>query len=116
LLKHNAAKIITLSSNKENASKMMERLKPWGDTSRILWQQCNLKDLGQVDQLAQKVKEEEKRIDAVRRDTFRLRPLADHGDVSLSSMLELVSTSSNSQRMVWTAISRSTCYPSFTLH
>jgi WW domain-containing oxidoreductase len=64
LLKHNAAKIITLSSRVESAMKAIEQLKPWGDTSNIVWHRCDLKDLRQVDQLARKLKEE-KRIDAV---------------------------------------------------
>jgi WW domain-containing oxidoreductase len=65
LLKHNAAKIITLSSREESAIKATEQLKSWGDTSRIVWHRCDLKDLRQVDQVARKLREE-KRIDAVR--------------------------------------------------
>jgi WW domain-containing oxidoreductase len=66
LLKHNAARIITLSANEENAIEAIEQFKSWGDTSRVVWHKCDLKDLQQVDRLAKKLKEEEHRIDAVR--------------------------------------------------
>ncbi len=65
LLKHNAAKIITLSNKEDNAMRAIEQLKSWGDTSKVVWHRCNLKDLGHVDEVARKLKEEEKRIDAV---------------------------------------------------
>ncbi|ERF76766.1 hypothetical protein EPUS_02305 [Endocarpon pusillum Z07020] len=65
LLKHNAAKIITLSNKEENARKAIGQLNSWGDTSRVIWQKCDLKDLRQVDQVARKLREEEKRIDAL---------------------------------------------------
>jgi WW domain-containing oxidoreductase len=68
LLKHNAARLITLSSKEENALKATEQLKSWGDTNRVVWHKCDLKDLQQVDQVAKKLKQEEKRIDAVRPD------------------------------------------------
>jgi WW domain-containing oxidoreductase len=66
LLKHNAARIIAVSSNEEHAQEAIEKLKSWGDTNRVSWQRCDLKDLRQVDRLARKLKEEESRIDAVR--------------------------------------------------
>ena len=66
LLKSNAAKIITLSSREENAKRAIENLKDWGDTSRVAWHYCDLKDLQQVDQISKKLKAEEPRIDAVR--------------------------------------------------
>lgn len=43
----------------------MEQLKPWGDTNKVIWQKCDFKDLKEVDRVARKLKEEEKRIDAV---------------------------------------------------
>lgn len=45
LLKHNAAKIITLSNKEDNAMKAIERLKSWGDTSRVVWHRCKFKGL-----------------------------------------------------------------------
>lgn len=65
LLKHNARKIITLSSNEEHASMEMEQLKCWGDTDRVVWHKCDLQDLRHVDRTAKKLKDEEKRIDAL---------------------------------------------------
>jgi WW domain-containing oxidoreductase len=65
LLKHNAAKIITLSNKEENAIKAIELLKSWGDTSKLVWHRRNLKDLSQVDHMARKLRVGEKRIDAV---------------------------------------------------
>ena len=65
LIKHNAAKIITLSNNEQHAMKAIEQLKSWGDTSRVSWHKCDLRDLRQVDRVAKKLKEAEKRIDGV---------------------------------------------------
>lgn len=66
LLKHNAAKIIAISNDDEHASGATEQLKSWGDTGKVIWHKCDLQDLRQVDRTAQKLKDEEKRIDAVR--------------------------------------------------
>ena len=50
----------------EHAEQAIEELKKWGDTSKVHWVQCNLEDLKQVDEVAKKLKSEEKQIDAVR--------------------------------------------------
>lgn len=50
----------------EHAEQAMEELKKWGDTSKVQWVQCNLEDLKWVDEVAKKLKSEEKQIDAVR--------------------------------------------------
>ena len=100
LLKHNAAKIITLSSNEEHASMEIEQLKCWGDTGRVVWHKCDLQDLRQVDQTARKLKDKEKRIDAVRLRRIIKLSLLIMVFFSSSSMLELASTNMSSQRTV----------------
>ncbi len=66
MLQHNARKIILLSNKEEHAEQAIEALKQWGDASRVQWVQCNFEDLKQVDEVAKKLKNEEKQIDAVR--------------------------------------------------
>lgn len=54
----------------EHAEQAMEELKKWGDTSKVHWVQCNLEDLKWVDEVAKKLKSDEKQIDAVRSPLF----------------------------------------------
>ena len=72
LLQHNAAKIFLLSQKEEHADEAMEELKKYGDTSKVQWIHCDLKDLKQTDSAAKQL-QGEKQIDAV-------------GDAPLSSM------------------------------
>ena len=65
LLQHNASKIILLSNEKEHANAALEDLMQHGDTSRITWQQCNLRSLKQADEVAKKLKVQEQRIDGL---------------------------------------------------
>ncbi|KAI9872010.1 MAG: hypothetical protein M1830_001804 [Pleopsidium flavum] len=65
LLQHNAQKILLLSNKEEHAEQAMEELKQWGDASKVHWVKCNLEDLKQVDEVAKKLKSEEKQIDAL---------------------------------------------------
>ncbi|MCJ1366890.1 hypothetical protein MMC16_006021 [Acarospora aff. strigata] len=65
LLQHNAQKILLLSNKEEHAEQAIEELKQWGDASKVHWVQCNLEDLKQVDEVAKKLKSEEKQIDAL---------------------------------------------------
>ena len=43
----------------------MADLEQYGDTSRIVWQQCNLGSLQQTDEVAKKLRTEEQRVDGV---------------------------------------------------
>ncbi|KAL9029494.1 MAG: hypothetical protein Q9180_007025, partial [Flavoplaca navasiana] len=61
--KHNAAKIFLLSQKEEHADEAMEELKKYGDTSRVQWIHCDLKDLKQTDSAAKQL-QSEKQIDA----------------------------------------------------
>lgn len=91
LFKHNAAKIITLSSREESVMKAIEQLKSWCDTSRLMWHRCDLNYLRQVDRVARKLKDEEKRIDGKGEDET----------CTTSTLLTIVfSTSTNLRRMV----------------
>ncbi len=65
LLQHNASKIIILSNDEQHAQEAIEDLKQYGDTSRVVWQQCNLRSLKQTDQVAKKLEAEEQRVDGV---------------------------------------------------
>jgi len=57
--------MLLLSNKEEHADQAIEELKRWGDASKIHWVKCNLEDLKQVDEVAKKLKSEEKQIDAV---------------------------------------------------
>ena len=65
LLQHNASKLILVSQKEEHAEEAMEELKSYGDTSRVHWVQCDLKDLKRTNEVAQQLKNEQQ-IDAVR--------------------------------------------------
>ena len=65
LLQHNASKLILVSQNEEHAEEAMEELKKYGDTNRVHWVQCDLKDLKRTNEVAQQLKDE-RQIDAVR--------------------------------------------------
>ena len=42
MLQHNASRIVILNNSEEHAREAMVDLEQDGDTSRIIWQQCNL--------------------------------------------------------------------------
>ncbi|KAL8894033.1 MAG: hypothetical protein Q9192_004689 [Flavoplaca navasiana] len=64
LLQHNAAKIFLLSQKEEHADEAMEELKKYGDTSKVQWIHCDLKDLKQTYSAAKQL-QSEKQIDAL---------------------------------------------------
>jgi len=64
LLQHNASKIILVSQKEQHAEEAMEELKKYGDTSKVHFVQCDLKDLRKTDEVAKQLKSE-KQIDAV---------------------------------------------------
>ncbi|KAL8749769.1 MAG: hypothetical protein Q9199_007488 [Rusavskia elegans] len=64
LLQHNPAKIFLLSQKEEHADDAIEELKKYGDTSKVHWIQCDLKDLKQTDSAAKQL-QGEKQIDAL---------------------------------------------------
>ncbi|KAL8951905.1 MAG: hypothetical protein Q9222_002150 [Ikaeria aurantiellina] len=64
LLQHNAAKVILLSQKEEHADEAIEELKKYGDSSKVQWVQCDLKDLKQTDGVATQL-QNEKQIDAL---------------------------------------------------
>lgn len=64
ILQHNASKIILLSQKEEHANEAVEELEKYGDTNKVQWIQCDLKDLKQTDAVAKQLKDE-KQIDAV---------------------------------------------------
>ena len=70
LLQHNASKILLLSQKEEHADEAMEELKKYGDTSKVHWVQCDLKDLKKTDEVAKNLKSEMK-IDGVRDNVTR---------------------------------------------
>ena len=65
LLQHNASKLILVSQKEEHAEGAMEELKKYGDTNRVHWVQCDLKDLKRTNEVAQQLKIE-RQIDGVR--------------------------------------------------
>ncbi|MCJ1264659.1 hypothetical protein MMC22_004533 [Lobaria immixta] len=64
ILQHNASKIILLSQKEEHANEAVEELEKYGDTNKVQWIQCDLKDLKQTDAVAKQLKDE-KQIDAL---------------------------------------------------
>ena len=64
LLQHNASKLILVSQKEEHAEEAMAELKKYGDTNRVHWVQCDLKDLKRTNEVAQQLKDE-RQIDAV---------------------------------------------------
>lgn len=73
LLQHNASKLILVSQKEEHAEEAIEGLKKYGDTNRVHWVQCDLKDLKRTNEVAQQLKTE-RQIDAVR-GAYSLRTL-----------------------------------------
>jgi len=65
LLQHNASRIIILNNSEEHAREAMADLKQYGDISRVIWQQCDLRSLQQTDHVAKKLRKEEQRIDGL---------------------------------------------------
>lgn len=65
ILQHNASKIILLSQKEEHANEAVKEPEKYGDTNKVQWIQCDLKDLKQTDAVTKQLKDE-KRIDAVR--------------------------------------------------
>lgn len=53
-----------VSQKEQHAEEAMEELKKYGDTSRVHFVQCDLKDLRKTDEVAKQLKGE-KQIDAV---------------------------------------------------
>lgn len=78
----------------------MEQLKCWGDTDRVVWHKCDLQDLRHVDRTAKKLKDEEKRIDAVRGQGIIKRSSLIMSPLARPPMLALGSTSTNSPTTV----------------
>lgn len=66
LLQHDASKILLLSAKEQHADEAMEELKKYGDTSKVHFVQCDLKDLKKTEEVAKQLKSE-KQIDAVSR-------------------------------------------------
>ena len=66
LLQHNA-NIVLLSNQKQHADEAMVELEDWGDTSRVEWIHCDLSNLKQTNEVAQRLRVEKPQIDAVRR-------------------------------------------------
>jgi len=66
LLQHNASRIILVSQKEEHAAEAMKALEEYGDPRKVKFVQCDLKDLKQTNKVAQKLKESEERVDAVR--------------------------------------------------
>jgi hypothetical protein len=66
LLQHSAAKIVLPSHLEDRANAAIEHLKTHGDTSRVVWHQCNFWDLKQTDTLARELRSEYQRNEGVR--------------------------------------------------
>ncbi|KAI4242595.1 MAG: hypothetical protein L6R40_003976 [Gallowayella cf. fulva] len=64
LLQHNASKILLLSQKEEHADDAIEELKKYGDTTKVQWVQCDLKDLKQTNSVAKQL-QAERQIDAL---------------------------------------------------
>jgi len=54
-----------LENPEEHAREAMADLDQYGDTSCIIWQQCNLRSLPQADEAAKKLRTEGQRADGV---------------------------------------------------
>ena len=65
LLQHHASKIILLSNKEEHASEAIEELKDWGNTDVVQWQQCDLADLKQTNEVAHELKSQLEQLDAL---------------------------------------------------
>ncbi|KAK4694052.1 hypothetical protein P7C71_g3462, partial [Lecanoromycetidae sp. Uapishka_2] len=65
ILEHNAAKIILVSQKEEHAAEAMKALEEYGNPSRVEFLQCDLKDLKQTNEVAQRLKKSEPQIDAL---------------------------------------------------
>lgn len=72
LLQHNSAKIFLLSQKEEHADEAIEELKKYGDTNKVHWIQCDLKDLKQTDSAAKQL-QGEKQIDAVSKPSIPIQ-------------------------------------------
>ena len=68
LLQHNAAHITLVSQKEEHAAEAVEALKEYGDTSRVEFLQCDLKDLKKTEEVSRTLKEKGGQIDAVGRE------------------------------------------------
>jgi WW domain-containing oxidoreductase len=56
---------VILNNSEEHAREAMADLEQYGDTSCIIWQQCNLGSLQQTDEVAKKLRTEEQRVDGI---------------------------------------------------
>lgn len=66
LLQHHAQKIYLLSNKEEHASEAIEELRKWGNVDKVVeWRQCNLQDFEQTRAVAEELKGELQRLDAL---------------------------------------------------
>ncbi|KAL0635723.1 hypothetical protein Q9L58_005358 [Maublancomyces gigas] len=65
LLKKNPARILLLSDKELHANLAQEELQKYGDSSRVEWVKCDLRDLREVDRTAKALREKEKRLDCL---------------------------------------------------
>ena len=109
LLQHNASRIILVSQKEEHAQAATEALKEYGDTNKVHWVQCDLKDLKKTNEVAQDLTKEE-RIDAVRVEALRwLESVADEDGSSFVTLARVwVSTMKRLMVSVCLVLDRST--------
>lgn len=65
ILQHNPSKIYILSNKKEHFDTTISSLAEYGDTTKVHWKQCDLEDLKQTLSVAQELKKELPRLDAL---------------------------------------------------
>jgi len=65
ILEHNPEKIYILSQKEHHADEAMEALKEYGDVSKVQWKQCNLENLEETRRVAENLKNELFRLDAL---------------------------------------------------
>jgi WW domain-containing oxidoreductase len=65
LLEHGPEKIYLLSNKVQHAREAIEELKNYGDSSKVVWKQCDLEDFGQVKQVAEELKDDLTSLDAL---------------------------------------------------
>lgn len=65
LLKKHPARIVLLSDKELHADLAQAELQKYGDSSRVEWVKCDLRDLKEVDRTAKALREKEKRLDCL---------------------------------------------------
>lgn len=65
ILQHNPKKLLFLSRKAEHAEEAKEHLKEYGDTSKLQWVECNLSDLKDVQNVSNKIRDEEPNLDVI---------------------------------------------------